>query len=650
MIRSQFMPLRFFFGWTIPVILGITHACYTPNVSTANTQIAFIADVHLLDVHGALKDIGYTGVELGNGKNAIIRTMDAQMGSTRLFNENYFAFLAALDEIVKRGIKYVVLPGDFSDDGQPLNIQGLNKILKDYSANHGISFFAITGNHDPTRPFGDKGGKLDFLGKNGKAQPILSAPSLQDFDSIMQHPPLISEDIREAGYKEIINILGDHGFFPTEEYMFWATPFSSYSYEEYSMAKAREAAQFEQRQYSFDSSTRTLPDVSYLVEPVKDIWLLAIDANVYLPKKDGKGYQGTGIGYNRVVKHKKYLVNWVSQVVEEAHRLNKILVAFSHYPMVDFNDGAFKEIRKFFGDRAFQAHRIPKETVSEILANTGLKIHIAGHMHLNDTGIHRTDEGNTLINIQIPSLAAYPPAFKIMTIHSKDTIGVETVVLDSVPGFDTFFDLYKTEHSFVLEKGPETIWDNGILDSETYYEYTHRHLKNLVHQRFLQKEWPNGPKRILTALTGRQLLALAHIDNEFNSDSLEKVLQGDATAPAWQRALARADVQIVENGLKIDDFKCWKGDVFILALYELRSADKIALKEIGNHRMDQYLLITESILQNRDSKVLEPIRLFVTIFKKQLDGAPATNFYVHLAEGKIVPANMQNTSEKVGTK
>ncbi len=625
-------------------------SCETAKTTKTPTQIAFIADAHLLDVHGELTDIGYAGVEFGNNKNAIIRTMNSQMRSTRLFNENYFAFLAALDEVVKRGIKYVVLPGDFSDDGQPLNIRGVNKILEDYSENYGISFFAITGNHDPTRPFGDKGGKSDFLGENGKEQPILSEPNLYGFDSIMQHPPLTSEDIREAGYKEIINTLADQGFFPKEEYVFWATPFSSYSYEEYSTTKAREAAQFEQRLYSIAPSDKKLPDVSYLVEPVQDIWLLAIDANVYLPKEDGKGYQGAGIGYNRVIEHKKYLVNWVSQVVKEAIRLNKTLVAFSHYPMVDFNDGAFNEIQKFFSNRAFQAHRIPKETVSEVLANTGLKIHIGGHMHLNDTGIHRTDEGNTLINVQTPSLAAYPPAFKVMTLHDNDTIAVETVVLDSVPGFDTFFDLYKREHSFLLEKGPENIWDDAILDSETYYEYTHRHLKNLVHLRFLQKEWPDGPKRILTTLTGHQLLALAHIDNEFNMDRLEKVLEGDASDPAWQKALTMADTQIVESGLKIDDFKGWKGDAFILALYELRSADKIALKEIGDDRIDQYLLITESILKNRDSGVLESLRVFVTIFKKQLNGAPAIHFYVDLAEGTIVPTNNRNIIEKAGTK
>ncbi len=64
----------------------------------------------------------------GKHKAATIRTMAAQLQSTRLFNENYFAFKAALDDVVRRKVKLVVLPGDFSDDGQSLHIRGLKQL------------------------------------------------------------------------------------------------------------------------------------------------------------------------------------------------------------------------------------------------------------------------------------------------------------------------------------------------------------------------------------------------------------------------------------------------------------------------------------------------------------------------------------------
>lgn len=104
-------------------------------------KIAFLADVHLQDVYADLENSDFKGVlNPVNGKYATIRTMEAQLNSTRLFNENYFAFHTALDDLLNRGIKYVVLPGDFTDDGQPMNVRALRRILKDYEDIHGMRF------------------------------------------------------------------------------------------------------------------------------------------------------------------------------------------------------------------------------------------------------------------------------------------------------------------------------------------------------------------------------------------------------------------------------------------------------------------------------------------------------------------------------
>jgi 3',5'-cyclic AMP phosphodiesterase CpdA len=65
----------------------------------------------------------------------------------------------------------VVLPGDFSDDGQPMNVRGLKNILNEYTQKYDITFLATTGNHDPVRPFAQEAGKTDFLGTNGQRKP-----------------------------------------------------------------------------------------------------------------------------------------------------------------------------------------------------------------------------------------------------------------------------------------------------------------------------------------------------------------------------------------------------------------------------------------------------------------------------------------------
>ena len=582
------------------------------------TKIAFIADAHFADVYPDLNSIDSSALpKTENGEAVLIRSMEAQLHSTRLFNENYFALTSALDDAVNRGIKIIAMPGDFSDDGQPIHIKGLNSILENYSKNYGISFFMINGNHDPTRPYGEEGGKKDFLGANGKAQPIMSKDNRYVQNSEKENSTLVLEDIKEWGYEGIVEELSTHGFFPNEKYAYWETPFSSYTYEQYDYKSALAASKLDQRFYNFDSKEIALPDVSYLVEPINGLWLLALDANVYIPKPDGFGFNGAGIGYNEVLLHKKYLIDWTENVVKEAKRLGKTLIAFSHYPMIDFNDGATAEMKALFGENSFQAYRVPSEEVGRIFADVGLQVHVGGHMHLNDTGIMTTKKGNTLVNIQTPSLAAYPPGYKIMTVNEIEGISVETVALDSVPSFTTFFDFYKTEHAFLESNFPEVLWEEGILSSQSYLDFTNSHLKELVRLRFIPDDWPNTLKQQLLNLNGWQLL----ISTYSKDGKVEKSITSYATEKGILKLLKK-------NQLTKSDFQSWSGQDLIFDFYRFRNGDQLALKDIDHNRLKAYSYFFKILLANQKNPKLEALQQFALIFQKQMNGEPAVNFTI----------------------
>jgi len=73
-----------------PFCLHITFAQQKP------LQIAFLADVHFQDLYGSFSDHDFKGIpNPKTGTPTILRTMDSQLRSTRIFNENYFAFLRA---------------------------------------------------------------------------------------------------------------------------------------------------------------------------------------------------------------------------------------------------------------------------------------------------------------------------------------------------------------------------------------------------------------------------------------------------------------------------------------------------------------------------------------------------------------------------
>ena len=581
---------------------------------SVEVKIAFIADAHFQDIYAHFEDANYKGIENPKtGDFVNIRTMSAQLQSTRIFNENYFAFIEALDDIVAKGIKFVALPGDFSDDGQPIHVKGLRKILKQYADDYGILFFATTGNHDPVKPFAHDAGKTDFLGVGGKEQIITSVTNNSNDSVTGQLMPIITNGIKKWGYKDILNEMSAFGFYPQKEYVYWETPFSTYSYADYTLDEAKKASVLENRTYFIDKYNQH-PDASYLVEPIDGVWLMAIDANVYLPKKEltnitenANNFEGASVGYNNVLLQKRHLIDWVKRVSDKAKNLNKVLIAFSHYPLVDFNDGASNEMMQFFGSNKMQLHRVPKEEVAEVFADAGIQIHFGGHMHINDTGVYKSAKGNSLFNIQTPSLAAYAPAYKVLTIQTKTNFDIETVVIEKAKNFKTLFSLYEQEHDYLKSITATHIWNKDILSSENYRKFTQWHLKELVRLRFLPDDWSQEFVDDFIHKTGEELLLEQLEQQEINDAVLDSI------------------------NLKKTDFKTWIGFDMVYDFYRLRSADELAFTDIGDARLQQYKVLCNQMLTSKK----EAYRNWAIIFDKSLNGKPADHFKIDLIEGSI---------------
>ena len=536
-------------------------------LGNAQTQIAFISDAHIQNV---------------DGHPERVRSMEVQVQSTRLFNENYYAFLAALDDVARRNIRWVVLPGDLTDDGQFFNQQKIKELLNSYAAAKGMRFFVTTGNHDPALPLGMRQKNVHFLSADGSR---------------------VTREDSCAGYVSQMECYADFGFFPRKDDCYWESPFTSYTYDKYSYEDACRESVLGKRTYTLcDSLTAT--DASYLVEPVDGLWLLAIDGGVYLPKemKEGKWtYQGSSAGYNLVLKHKPFLLPWVRKVVEEARKRHKTLVAFSHYPLVDFNDGVSESVRRMWGDRRFDLHRVPEAEVSEAFLQAGLRLHFAGHMHVNDTGIWEGKDGKHLYNMQVPSIATYVPAYKILTIESDEVFRVETVTLDTVPGFDSLFPLYRAEYQSDSLRGHSPVWNKEILSARTYGEFCDYQFRDLVRLRFIPRDLPESWRACLDFTGARMLEA---VSGEDKSD--------DADWTDW----------------------CMKD--LVLDLYRLRYAERLALKDIPETRLAAYrYLFDRARISPLRSAEVGIVNGLGTLFLAFLNGEPCQNFVIDLEKDTI---------------
>lgn len=645
----------------VPAVFFVTGCSPSEPPAVNAQQIAFMPDIHFHDIYAEFEDGSFSGLENRvSGKHATIRTMQAQLQSTRLFNENYFALIAALDDVVRRGITLVALPGDFSDDGQPIHLRGLQKILAHYQRAHGLQFFAAPGNHDPVKPFDSAAGKADFLGEGGFNQRIFSrgAAECADYegewasiDAGYELNTICTEEIRQLGYQGVMEILSDFGFYPKAEYSYWETPYSSYkSSATYQLTTAIAEADYSKRlyeiclegtggQYKKESYTHCsfVADASYLVEPAPGIWLLAIDANVYLPdeKQPDGGYHGSSsAGYNRMLTHKKHVIEWIADVVARAKQENKQLIAFSHFPMTEFYDGQSEAIAELFGETAFQLQRKPENNVSQALADTGLRLHIGGHMHFNDTGMIKGNHGNTLFNVQAPSLAAYVPAYKIVTLSEKSTVAVETVVLDDVPRFSELFEHYHREHQRLHRQQVANVWDKKILDAKSYREFTGWHIRELTRQRFLPGEWPEDLQQLIASITGWELLVLI----ELSPVPDLAILSGEnwqtlKVSEQWRETEARAQEKLLHKNATPADFEQWTLFDFVVDFYKLRNAGDLSLDDIGSLRMAQYQILS-TILAEQASQHnvlwLAQLSSLFHIFKGLSSGLPSDYLEIDL--------------------
>lgn len=573
------------------------------------TKVAFLADIHLQDVYGDFKSDDFKGIiNPKNGKSATIRTMESQLNSTRLFNENYFALQATLEELRQKGIKLIALPGDYTDDGQPMNVLALKKILQEYSDLYGMRFFITTGNHDPVSPYGGPDGKSDFLGENGQKQGIFSELNPGKKDAA------ISAEVKNWGYFEICEELKNFGFYPGPKDLFWTHPFMPFEYEGYNFEKVLQGSDIRDRLFPDPKTGLMLPDASYLVEPVDGLWLLALDGNVYtysgdptLP--DSTSWSGSGIGFNLASKTKKHQLDWIKKISEEAKKRGKTLVSFSHYPLADFHENTSGEMKNLFGSGKFQLSRVPDREVSGLYAKAGIRIHFAGHMHLNDTGIFNLDSASALINIQVPSLAAFPPAYKIMNLESQQTMEVNTQLLQKADRFDEFFDLYKIEHHWLTQSENSNAWNLGVLDAIDYLDFNRRHLQELIRLRFLQADWPKELGILVNGITHSKLESWLDSSISQRSALLDSLMADFKTTP--------------QKGEVLEDF------------YLIKNGGDLGISQIPASRMDLYLSLKNRNLKSKGSKLNCQFSDFLRILSKLSNGLPSDDFFIDLQELSI---------------
>ncbi|MCZ7487976.1 metallophosphoesterase [Rhizobium rhizogenes] len=467
-------------------------------LTRALPSVAVIADAHF---HDTAADFGFPGMEI-DGERITMRSWSDTRESTRVFNESADALHAALEEVRQRGIRHVVLLGDYTDDGQRATSETLKGILEQHRDAHGTAFYALPGNHDIFGPRGRHHTK-EFLTENGRCLSV-SSDARRAGDKVV-----ISDRMYCEGYPAGLGPMAGFGYFRQPDYIHWETPFG--------LSDLAEDRLYEVRSPD-GRNVYQLMDASYLVEPEPGLWLLMIDANIFEPL-DGAFEKGeeaaftdsTSGGWNALLRCKPFIIDWIADVRHRAGALGKTLLGFSHYPALDPFDGASGAEGALFGDTNV-VRRTPRKAVEDALRDAGLAIHFSGHLHVE--GVTRRGDGeNSLTNIAVPSLVAFPPAFKV--VHpSRQEITVETVEMDALPINSRICRGYAQEMVLAGED------EDRAFVAGNYGEFLLGHKRALIRHRYFIKEWPAEVVAAVADKTVQDVIGLIVKKGTSTSDGL----------------------------------------------------------------------------------------------------------------------------------
>ncbi len=570
-------------------------------------RIAVIADAHFHDLYA---DYGFPGL-MREDRRLSFRLLADTARSTRVFNESYFALHFALDDIAARGIRHVVLLGDYSDDGQVETVRGVKRVLDDYAVRFSMRFYATVGNHDIFGAAGRHRAKR-FLNEDGSYSVVSSDPHVRDRGA---REVIGSSHMYCQGYPDGLEMVADFGFYPRPDDIHWETPFGR---------DGNDAARVYDIRSPDGRTTRTLMDASYLVEPLPGVWLLMIDANVFVPVDGvapgdpGDLTDSTSAGWNAMLHHKQFVLDWMKDVAVRACHEGKNLLAFSHYPVIDPLDATVEDEITLLG-RTGMAERIPGADVAEALIDAGIDIHFSGHLHVNDTARYDRD-GKFLINVAMPSLVAFPCAYKVIAFDDCE-IDIETVGIDAMtlhPDLKWAYD---------REVVPTRLEAGGMLDVVDYGGFIYEHIGHLVGRRYLKREWPKHLAELFRSADLASLAALALIEEPVALS--EAVTTAMAARETIDLRTYRLEPAVLTGASALDFLGDW---------YRVRMGSELAFDWISRERLAAYSAI-EGLYANGNwtdpACVQALLALIFRMYSKYASGLPSGNFRIDRETGAI---------------
>jgi 3',5'-cyclic AMP phosphodiesterase CpdA len=164
-----------------------------------------------------------------------------------------------------------------------------------------------------------------------------------------------------------------------------------------------------------DALARDPNSLSYVAEPVPELWILAMDATH--PERNTNGAPFTG-GYFDAPR-----LNWITTQLAAARSQGKYVIGLMHHGILEHYTGQ----KTLFSEYVLDDYQV----VSQLFASYGMKVVFTGHYHAQDVVKASFNEGS-LYDIETGSVVTYPCPYRLLTLETNGTLAITSHTITNI--------------------------------------------------------------------------------------------------------------------------------------------------------------------------------------------------------------------------
>ena len=274
---------------------------------------------------------------------------------------------------------------------------------------------------------------VDKIIQEGGIEFVLLPGDLTDSGDIVSHKVVagILQKLKQNGINVYV-IPGNHDGFNTEDFQNTSIPreivtpenfiniYNNYGYKE---------AIFKDEN-----------SLSYVVEPIKGLWLLMMDSCIYNSPDSYHVCNG------RIRKPTK---DWINDILIKADEQNKAVIGSLHHSLLEHYEGHDRFFSKYIVDDF--------EELSAQFAARNMKVVFTGHHHAQDIVKKEFENNSFIYDIETSSLIGFPNAYRIVEINQNNEVSITSKYIKEVPSFEGDFPTHTK--NYVLGRVKEVAAD-----------------------------------------------------------------------------------------------------------------------------------------------------------------------------------------------